>query len=101
MEGAVTVPYPASPGAVCANANVLVRVRAVASAMVESFMVFSFSYCPKDKRPPHPRQYNLGYARPPELFTSHRASMFHRGLPDCWNSRFGESPILPERRFRG
>jgi hypothetical protein len=43
MEGAVTVPYPASPGLVCANANVLVRVKAVASAMVESFMAFSFS----------------------------------------------------------
>jgi hypothetical protein len=36
-EGAVTVPYPPSPGP-CASANVLVRVKAVASNIVVSFM---------------------------------------------------------------
>jgi hypothetical protein len=41
-EGATTDPYPPSPGA-CASANVLVRVKAVASAIVESFMIFSLS----------------------------------------------------------
>jgi hypothetical protein len=41
-EGATTDPYPPSPGA-CASANVLVSVKAVASAIVESFMIFSFS----------------------------------------------------------
>jgi hypothetical protein len=41
-EGAVTVPYPPRPGA-CANAIVLVRVKAVASAIVIGFMVFSLS----------------------------------------------------------
>jgi hypothetical protein len=40
-EGAVTVPYPPSPGA-CASANVLVSVKAVASAIVVSFMVLSY-----------------------------------------------------------
>ena len=40
-EGAVTVPSP-SVAVDCANANVLVRVRAVASAIVVSFMIFSF-----------------------------------------------------------
>lgn len=42
-EGATTDPYPPSPGA-CANANVLVRVKVVASAIVVSFMVFSVSF---------------------------------------------------------
>ena len=42
-EGAVTDPYPAVP-ADCANANVLVSVKAVASAIVVSFMIFSFSH---------------------------------------------------------
>jgi hypothetical protein len=36
-EGATTDPYPAVPSA-CASANVLVRVRAVASAIVVTFM---------------------------------------------------------------
>ena len=40
-EGATTDPYPESPGA-CASANVLVRVKTVASAIVVSFMVVSF-----------------------------------------------------------
>ena len=40
-EGATTDPYPESPGA-CASANVLVRVKRVASAIVVSFMVVSF-----------------------------------------------------------
>jgi hypothetical protein len=38
-DGCVTDPYPPTP-AVCANANVLVMVRAVANANVNSFMVF-------------------------------------------------------------
>jgi hypothetical protein len=42
-EGAVTVPYPPSPGA-CARANVLVRVNAVANAIVVSFMSVSFLF---------------------------------------------------------
>jgi hypothetical protein len=42
-EGATTDPYPESPGA-CASANVLVRVKTVASAIVVSFMVVSFLY---------------------------------------------------------
>ena len=41
-EGATTDPYPESPGA-CASANVLVRVKAVASAIVVSFMIVSFT----------------------------------------------------------
>jgi hypothetical protein len=40
-EGAVTVPYPPSPGA-CASANVLVIVKAVANAIVVSFMIPSY-----------------------------------------------------------
>src|SRR3982074_2434982 len=40
-EGATTDPYPPSPGA-CASANVLVRVKAVASTIVLSLMVVSF-----------------------------------------------------------
>ena len=40
-EGAVTVPYPPSPG-VCASAAVLETARAVANAIVVSFMVVSF-----------------------------------------------------------
>jgi hypothetical protein len=40
-DGAVTVPRPIV-WADCANANVLVRVKAVASAIVVSFMIFSF-----------------------------------------------------------
>ena len=42
-EGATTDPYPAVPG-VCASANVLVRVSAVASAIVVTFMVVSFAF---------------------------------------------------------
>jgi hypothetical protein len=38
-EGAVTVPYPPSPGA-CASANVLVRVKAAARIIVLNFMSF-------------------------------------------------------------
>jgi hypothetical protein len=48
-EGAVTVPYPPNPGA-CASANVLVRVKAVASAIVVSFMSCP---CCLAKRQPH------------------------------------------------
>jgi hypothetical protein len=48
-EGAVTDPYPPSPGA-CANANVLVRVRAVASAVVVSFMGCLSCCYPNDNR---------------------------------------------------
>jgi hypothetical protein len=40
-DGATVDPYPESPGA-CASANVLVRVKAVASAIVVSFMLLSF-----------------------------------------------------------
>ena len=42
-EGATTDPYPAVPSA-CASANVLVSVKAVASAIVVTFMVVSFFY---------------------------------------------------------
>ena len=41
-EAAKTDPYPAVPG-VCASASVLVRVNAVASAIVVTFMVVSFT----------------------------------------------------------
>jgi hypothetical protein len=40
-DGATTDPYPSVPG-ICASANVLVRVNAVASAIVVTFMVVSF-----------------------------------------------------------
>src|SRR4030081_2080145 len=50
-EGATTDPYPAVPSP-CASANVLVRVKAVASTIVVSFMVVSFS-CRLDRRQPH------------------------------------------------
>jgi hypothetical protein len=40
-EGATTDPYPSVP-VVCASASVLVRVNAVASAIVVTFMVVSF-----------------------------------------------------------
>ena len=40
-EGATTDPYPPSPGA-CASATVLERAKAVANAIVLSFMVVSF-----------------------------------------------------------
>jgi hypothetical protein len=49
-EGATTDPYPAVPSA-CASANVLVSVKAVASAIVVTFM-----RCPllsSDRRQPH------------------------------------------------
>jgi hypothetical protein len=45
-DGAVTVPYPPSPGA-WASANVLVRVKAVANAIVVSFMRVSFLFLAK------------------------------------------------------
>jgi hypothetical protein len=44
MEGATTDPYPSVPWvsvpALCASANVLVRVSAVASAMAVTFVTF-------------------------------------------------------------
>src|SRR5258708_17552238 len=49
-EGAVTVPYPPSPGA-CPSANVLVRVNAAARIIVLNFM--SFPSCCLAKRQPH------------------------------------------------
>ena len=49
-EGATTDPYPPSPGA-CASANVLVRVKAVASTIVVSFM--SCLSCRFDKGQAH------------------------------------------------
>jgi hypothetical protein len=49
-EGATTDPYPAVPG-ICASASELVRVNAVASAIVVTFMVISFAL---DRR--HPRR---------------------------------------------
>jgi hypothetical protein len=49
-EGATTDPYPAVPG-VCASASVVVRVNAVASAIVVTFIVVSL---PIDRR--HPRR---------------------------------------------
>jgi hypothetical protein len=39
-------PAPAEPPLLCANANVLESARAVASAIVETFMVASFLRCP-------------------------------------------------------
>ena len=42
-EGATTDPYPSVP-VVCASANVLVRVSAVASAIVVIFMAVSFAF---------------------------------------------------------
>ena len=42
-EGATTDPYPSVPE-VCASANVLVRVSAVASAIVAIFMAVSFAF---------------------------------------------------------
>jgi hypothetical protein len=45
-EGCTTDPYPSVP-VVCASASVLVRVNAVASAIVVTFMVVSFA--PKGK----------------------------------------------------
>jgi hypothetical protein len=41
-EGCTTDPYPSVP-VVCASASVLVRVNAVASAIVVTFMVVSFA----------------------------------------------------------
>jgi hypothetical protein len=49
-EGATTDPYPAVPSA-CASANVLVRVKAVASAIVVIFMRCPFLSL--DRRQPH------------------------------------------------
>ena len=40
-EGSTTDPYPSVPG-ICASASVLVRVNAVASAIVVTFMIVSF-----------------------------------------------------------
>ena len=47
-EGCTTDPYPSVP-VVCASASVLVRVNAVASAIVVTFMVVSFA--PKIRTP--------------------------------------------------
>jgi hypothetical protein len=48
MEGATTDPYPSVPVVsdplVCASASVLVRVSAVASAIVVTFMTVSFAF---------------------------------------------------------
>ena len=41
-EGCTTDPYPSVPG-ICASASVLVRVNAVASAIVVTFMMVSFA----------------------------------------------------------
>jgi len=49
-DGCTTDPYPPSPGA-CANANVLVRLKAVVNAIVVSFMAFLLSCL--DKNEPH------------------------------------------------
>ncbi len=49
-EGATTDPYPAVPSP-CASANVLVRVKAVASAIVVTFMRCPFLSL--DRRQPH------------------------------------------------
>jgi len=50
-EGATTDPYPAVPG-VCANESVLVRVNAVANAMVVSFMSLPFVTPSHNRRVP-------------------------------------------------
>jgi hypothetical protein len=74
-EGATTDPYPAVPSA-CANANVLVRVKAVASAIVVTFM-----RCPRcrwieDNRTvcsTVPLKFLLSATEAAGLFTSRRA----------------------------
>ena len=50
-DGCTTDPYPSVPG-ICASASVLVRLNAVASAIVVAFMIVSFILC-SDRR--HPR----------------------------------------------
>jgi membrane carboxypeptidase/penicillin-binding protein PbpC len=75
-EGAVTVPYPPSPGD-CASAKVLVRVKAVASTRVLSFMRGGFLVVfTRDNRrtiAPSLRSFHelfLSAMKPATLFTS-------------------------------
>jgi hypothetical protein len=79
-EGAVTVPYPPNPGA-WARANVLVRVNAVAKAIVVSFMSVSFLFF--SQRIIAPSLHSFHYLSAMEaaaLFTSRRASMLQQSL---------------------
>ncbi len=76
-EGATTDPYPAVPSA-CASANVLVSVKAVASAIVVTFM-----RCPCYRQigdnpivgSTVPLKFLLGAMEAAKLFTSRRAAM--------------------------
>ncbi len=76
-EGATTDPYPAVPSA-CASANVLVSVKAVASAIVVTFM-----RCPCYRwigdnpivGSTVPLKFSLGAMEAAKLFTSRRAAM--------------------------
>ena len=49
-EGCTTDPYPSVPG-ICASASVLVRLNAVASAIVVAFMIVSFILCSDGRHP--------------------------------------------------
>jgi hypothetical protein len=74
-EGCTTDPYPSVP-VVCASASVLVRVNAVTSVIVVTFMVVSF--VPKIRRQRAARlafPFNSSLARwdAAKLFTSRRA----------------------------
>jgi len=74
-EGATTDPYPAVPSA-CASANVLVRVKAVASAIVVTFMSGPRYRWIGDNRivcSTVPLKFSLGATEAAKPFTSRRA----------------------------
>jgi hypothetical protein len=80
-EGATTDPYPAVPSP-CASANVLVRAKAVASAIVVTFMTISFLSQIGDHRTVTIKIF-FSAIEAAKLFTSRRALMlqqssFHR-----------------------
>jgi hypothetical protein len=76
-DGAVTVPYPPSPGA-CASANVLVRGKAAANAIVVSLMRVSFFFSPWDNRAVSSLVPYLSVIEAAKPFTSRRASMLQQ-----------------------
>jgi hypothetical protein len=73
-EGCTTDPYPSVP-VVCASASVLVRVNAVASAIVVTFMVVSFGVDKETTRRPLglSAQFFFSATGAAKLFTSRRA----------------------------
>jgi hypothetical protein len=82
-EGATTDPYPAVPS-VCASANVLVRVKAVASAIVVTFMSCPSCRWMGDNRivcSTVPLKSSLSAMQAAKPFTSRRAESSSNRLP--------------------